>query len=330
MPDSTLNNQYNNTVEAFSNSSNDNIQNKKNEKNSSINNDKKQLGIFFVILLYCIGTVITISYMGANLLFYKWALQPLTRCSSKKYSNLFDIVFPTECNEPICTGKTKQSSSGGGNSGITECIIENNDIKDFCKFTLISGLESKNPVVRWLKKSYKLSNVYVNSVIKNIISNLPSGDLCGVTFLLGFIIIPIIITLVVPVVSFVAMFVNVFKEAFGAVFSTNFSHPLIHLLVGIFLVILAFLFSLPISSIYSVVLPIIVMAKLLLYPVMMGGKDTLLKIVGKNLFLINIMVWLSCLITVIYMSNIVSKNIYIGIMIAYIPLSLLYLYKIFT
>ena len=106
------NKQFNNIVEPFSNSTNDIIQNKKIEKQTKINVDNNQLGHFFIALAVCVGVIITVTYSGANLVFYKWALQPLTRCSSKDYNKLFDVIFPTECNEPICTGKSKSSSGG--------------------------------------------------------------------------------------------------------------------------------------------------------------------------------------------------------------------------
>ena len=152
---------------------------------------------------------------------------------------------------------------------------------------------------------------------------MPTEKLCWITFLSGILILPLIILLVVPLVSWGAMLIHMFKEAFN-----NFSNnPVIW---GILLFILGIGFAFPIASVYSVVLTLLVFMKLVFLPITMGGKDTLLRIVGNNLFLINILVWIISLVTVITASDVVNKNIYTGILIAYIPLSLLYLYKIFS
>ena len=221
---------------------------------------------------------------------------------------------------------------GGGlkknllSNNIRECIIQNSAIDDFCKTsesTSSANYDFENPGLKeWFVRSYKFTNINVNDVIKHIIEYLPDGKLCWVTFLLGFIVIPIIILFIVPPVSFIAMLINMFKEGFS-----YFSKNPIGGIILLFLLIIGFAF--PIASVYSSVITLLVMVKLLFYPVIMGGKDTLLKIVGNNLFLINILVWVTCLVTVISMSNIVNKNIYTGVLIAYIPLSLFYLYKMF-
>tara|TARA_B100001093_G_scaffold101828_1_gene94054 strand:- start:692 stop:1675 length:984 start_codon:yes stop_codon:yes gene_type:complete len=319
--------QFNNIVEPFTNSLDNHILNKKNEKQLKITGDKNKLGYFFMTLATCLGIVISITYFGANLVFYKWALQGLTRCSSKDYKKLFDVIFPTEWNKKLCSDNDSDIKSGGNKGTIKECIAENSTVNEFCamsNYKMPLNTNFSNPGIKeWFIMSSALTNVNINEVIKTIISFLPYGNLCWITFIFAIILIPLIIFLVTPLVSFLGMLFHEFREAINL-----FNCSPILSVVLIFLLVIGF--CLPIASIYSMVATVLVAVKLLLFPLLYGGKDTLFKIIGNHLFLINILVIIMSLITVISISNLVNKNIYTGILIAYIPLILSYLYKIFT
>ena len=68
----------------------------------------------------------------------------------------------------------------------------------------------------------------------------------------------------------------------------------------------------------------------LFYPLFSGGKDTLLKIINMNIKIINIIILLTLTILVSMMNSYVSKNIYTGIIIGFVPIFLIYLNNIFN
>jgi len=331
---------FNNIVsvkESFSN-----IEKRKQEKQSDNGKDKNNLGKMFMVALIYLGIVVIIVYLGSNIVFYKWALYRLTRCSTKEYNKLFNVIFPDKCKEPICGDNSSGGSiSRGGSTGVDlnkvksyssilkECIVENSDINDFCKTSIsapkLSEYDLKNPGLKeWWAKTYKFTNITVHSYIKYIIENSPSDKLCWITFLLGFIIIPIIL-IVVFFVSLFGLIYNMFKEAYSTYLTNNLSKGIV-LLSVLFLGLFGPLWA--IAIIYSLLMTLFVAVKLIFYPIVIGGKDTLMKIIKSNLTIVNILIWIASLIVFLDAQNNLNKNVYIGVLIAYVPLSIMFFYNL--
>ena len=326
MSNNRVKEQFNNMVsvkESFSN-----IEKRKQEKQSENGKDNdinKNLGKMFKDFLIALGIVVIIVYLGSNIVFYKWALYRLTRCSTKDYNKLFDVIFPDKCEEPICGDNISGGSiSRGGSNGVDlnkvksyssilkECIVENSDIKNFCKTSIsVPKLYEYNldkpGLKEWWARTYKFTNVTVHSYIKYIIEKSPSDKLCWITFCLGCIFIPIIL-IVVFFVSLFGLIYNMFKEAYST-YLPNYPIKGILLFLGLFLPLWG------LAIIYSLLMTLFVAVKLIFYPIFIGGKDTLINIIKNQSQVVNSLIWIASLIVFIDAQNNLNKNVYIGVLI---------------
>ena len=69
--------------------------------------------------------------------------------------------------------------------------------------------------------------------------------------------------------------------------------------------------------------------KLLVYPISLGGKDLLMQILKDNLLIFSIVVWINNLVIVSMGGQRLDTNYLIGLLVIYIPISLMHLFSIF-
>ena len=69
--------------------------------------------------------------------------------------------------------------------------------------------------------------------------------------------------------------------------------------------------------------------KLLVYPISLGGKDLLMQILKDNLLIFSILVWINNLVIVSMGGQRLDTNYLIGLLVIYIPISLMHLFSIF-
>jgi hypothetical protein len=307
----------------------ENFENIENVKDNNSKHKKKNIMNLIVTTIISFLIIILISWFGASLLFYKWAAKHETKCNADE--TLFDIIFPNDLSSNLGNSKTKVQTAGSvgslvrGGSNLKECIERNKNIDSICSTS--SSVEHKykfnfnNPGLKeWSFKSINNTNKMINSFIKAIIDIMPDGNMCSITFLLGIIVIPIIYLLLFPI-SFFGLLINMFSEALN----NKFYILLFVLGLGLFLG-----YSYLVPTLFSMIIPLFVLIKLIFYPLFSGGKDTLLKIINMNIKIINIIILITLTILVSMMNSYVSKNIYTGIIIGFVPIFLIYLNNIFN
>lgn len=297
----------------------ENFENIENVKEGNKKDKKKNIMNLIITIFLSLIIIIILSWFGSSLLFFKWASKNETKCNSGK--TLFDVIFPNELSSNLGNSKTKEQLGGE----IMNCIERNKNLDSICSSSL--GGESKYKfnfkfpgLKEWSFKSLDNTNKTINSIIKAILDILPDGDMCSITFLLGGLVIPFIYLLVYPV-AFVGLLVNMFSQAL----EYRFYILLSILTCGLFL---GYSYILPI--LFSFIMPIFIIIKLLFYPLASGGKDTLLKIVQMNIKIINIIILFTLTLLVGMMYSQFSKNVYIGIIIGFIPIFFIYLNNIFN
>jgi hypothetical protein len=317
--------QFNNIVEPFSSSTNNSSTNYKkvNKGQSILDQDRDKLKWFFIALAICVGGVIYVTFMGANLIFYQWALHGYTRCSSRDHKKkLFDLIFPTE--DALSGGNNQKG--GGYLNEMRQCFKEQPDLGDYCK-TSISGLKTGIHSSQFDNKILNTTNYDINNVIKMIITLCPGGDFCWVTFLLGWIIIPMIV-----VVVFFAAIICLLKNGGASALKYCETKPI----SGTILLIILAIGIIPIpgytwglASIYATYMSILVTMRLVFYPAAIGGKKTLLKIMQNNSLVINLLIWLAGLAMVITAGYELNQNIFHGMFGSFILSSIVMLYNNF-
>ena len=295
----------------------ENFENIENLKKDNKKNKKKNIINLIITIIVSIIIIIILSWFGSSLLFYKWASKNDTKCNNGK--TLFDVIFPNDLSSNL--GKNKNKDQMGGE--IMNCIARNKNLDSIC--TSSSSIESKYKfnfkfpgLKEWSFKSVDNTNNTINSIIKAILDILPDGDMCSITFLLGGLVIPFIFFLIYPV-AFVALLVNMFIQALEYKFYILLAVLILGLIMG-------YSYILPI--LFSFIMPIFILIKLLFYPLASGGKDTLLKIIQMNMKIINIIILFTLTLLVGMMNSYFSKNIYTGIIIGFIPIFIIYLNNI--
>tara|TARA_B100001057_G_scaffold500963_1_gene619281 strand:+ start:11778 stop:12686 length:909 start_codon:yes stop_codon:yes gene_type:complete len=297
----------------------ENFENIENVKEGNKKDKKKNIMNLIITIFLSLMIIIKLSWFGASLLFYKWASKKETKCNSGK--TLFDVIFPNELSSNLGNSKAKEQMGGE----MMNCIERNKNLDSICSSS--SSGESKYKfnfkfpgLKEWSFKSLDNTNKTINSMIKAILDVLPDGDMCSITFLLGGLVIPFIYILVYPV-AFVALLVNMFTQALEYKFYILLSVLILGLFLG---------YSYILPTIFSLIMPIFILIKLLFYPLASGGKDTLLKIVQMNMKIINIIILLTLTLVVGMMYSQFSKNVYIGIIIGFVPIFFIYLNNIFN
>ena len=295
----------------------ENFENIENLKKDNKKNKKKNIINLIITIIVSIIIIIILSWFGSSLLFYKWASKNDTKCNNGK--TLFDVIFPNDLSSNL--GKNKNKDQMGGE--IMNCIARNKNLDSIC--TSSSSIESKYKfnfkfpgLKEWSFKSVDNTNNTINSIIKAILDILPDGDMCSITFLLGGLVIPFIFFFFFSV-AFVALLVNMFIQALEYKFYILLAVLILGLIMG-------YSYILPI--LFSFIMPIFILIKLLFYPLASGGKDTLLKIIQMNMKIINIIILFTLTLLVGMMNSYFSKNIYTGIIIGFIPIFIIYLNNI--
>ena len=295
----------------------ENFENIENLKKDNKKNKKKNIINLIITIIVSIIIIIILSWFGSSLLFYKWASKNDTKCNNGK--TLFDVIFPNDLSSNL--GKNKNKDQMGGE--IMNCIARNKNLDSIC--TSSSSIESKYKfnfkfpgLKEWSFKSVDNTNNTINSIIKAILDILPDGDMCSITFLLGGLVIPFIFFFIY-LVAFVALLVNMFIQALEYKFYILLAVLILGLIMG-------YSYILPI--LFSFIMPIFILIKLLFYPLASGGKDTLLKIIQMNMKIINIIILFTLTLLVGMMNSYFSKNIYTGIIIGFIPIFIIYLNNI--
>ena len=319
-------------------------------KLKSISGNKDNVKEIISLALIFLGLAIIISYLGATLLFFVWSIG-IKNCSKNQNKNLFEYIFPTFCdNEEFCKSEVNRKSNmegGSGGSGfsdikstlneykdninnyfkdVKDCVKKNQNIEDFCHSVDRSVKKNNwdNPgIYEWFLKSYKESNYFVNeNLIKNVLLIMPGGSMCGLTFALAWIFYILLFFVTITVLPFISgglFLFNTVVNGFDYFMNKNKDgdiSKIIKLVVGL---IISFSTFLLVGGANSFAL----FFKMLFYPLVIGGGDIILKIIKQNFFIIKLMLILSSIIFISLLSDKVNKNVYNGIVMAYVPLLLI-------
>lgn len=321
---------------------------KKIKENNGIEPDKNNIGKIISSVIMFIGLLIIIVYLGTMLVFYRWAVE-INNCGSDESKSLFDYIFPT--NFPGITDRdtntnreTAPSSTGGTNiknrlkeisstyfKEANECIKKNPVLEGVCraqemkKFTM----NMNDPGLKeWFYKSLKDTESSVNSSLKYVIHTFLPLHQCWITFILAFIIYLILFILIsssiLPLVIGVKLLYDIMiNTSIIGDSNLNIIIKSIFLVLGI---ISAFFIFMP----YGMIGSVMILLKLIFYPLMLKSTDVFIKILKENQVAIKILVMLMSLSIVSDMSQVVDNQVYTGILVAYVPILLYNIYKLFN
>ena len=311
----------NNTLSHNDNSSDDAIAARRNDKKRLELDPWKKVGTFLKsVLNYIIILILIPFYFGINIVFLKWTTY--TECDGKK---ILDYLFPIGDNKDS-EGNTKKGKS------ITELQqgALSKEIKDFCNLQLDSNKKMSeaaqikpNPNATFAEWSYAAkdkTNIFINKFIQNIILSV-SGWNCTLNFLLA------------GPILFITLFCAWFIAGPALVVNTFLLSPsvwyTILLIIILFIALITGLFSGGLT-IYGIIIFFTVFAKLYLYPMILGGKKNILKVVKENLFSLSILIWICNLAIVSESSQLLKGNYLTLLLVIYIPIAIYHLYKIVT
>lgn len=319
-------------IEQFNNMSkvnNENaIEQKIKEKKSIINKNGNNIKLFLTALAYCVGIVILWSYCGSLILFFKWSLYFFVRCpaDSNHKEQLFDGFFPI--NEK---SQSPNNINQKGGNNLSECVIKNAEISiknneffdkelNFCNKMKVPHFSSK-------KKSISLGPF--NNVINNSTNTINKGLLhffnilpnnCSLLFFTAPLIVKLVVFLLI-LCPFFVFFINYCLEIKNLWNKEQFGWILI------FIILFFTIFPL-LGGIYTLYISVFTIFTFLLGPLIYGGRKILLELMKQNINIINIIIFINSIILVGLSSNYFNTKVYTGILIGYIPLSLMYLHNI--
>jgi hypothetical protein len=341
--------QYNNTVtvEPLENmdTTTNNDETTNTMQSNTLNGNSDKITQAVILLLIHLGILLLILGLGSNLLFFVFSTTNL----EYQEKLLFDYMFDTECNDDSCTKPNKDIKTamvGGNNLNKLKEIgkyLKTKDIVETCKKINSEKIsqEKNEPTFNSDPSLYQLfwkadkdSDLWLNRKLKNILQILQftSNISCSLTIFIGifFYIILIIFTLS-PILSIVYTFNNAYNFL-NLSFNSNFYKELgiIKIAFGISLYII-FTFFLPIITTRIYFLKsIFLLLQMLLYPLVIDGGISLLKILQNNMFIVKLITIILSISYVSFLSTLVDKTTYIGVLIAFVLIILYTLKNLFT
>ena len=335
-----------------------NLIDKKIDDNKRIKSgDKNNFVKIFYYLAISLGIAILMSYFGATLVFMTWAIS-IKECGPNKNKSLFNYIFPTECNEEICKEndimdtfqkggnirerirqniQSKRESISNYFKDAKKCVNDNKNIESFCESVeskTKSKFNVKDPGIRELiMRTIKITNITVNSSIEKVLGNLPSGSNCGITFFFGLFFYIVLASLIaIPIIPFVISVYftfQLFQNTMNFYTEKNPGTGLILLIFLIFTSIIPIFPTLPLCFLYGVVTSIILLFKLMFYPLVLNATDVLFKILKQNMFILRIILIIYSIVVVAFLNDVFNSNIYTGILIGSIPIIIYQIYSLF-
>lgn len=333
--------QYNNTVtvEPLENmdttTNNDEVSNTMNSQSTNGYSQKISQGIG--LLLIHLGILLLILGLGSNLLFFV-----LSTKLKYKEKFLFNYMFNTECHDDSCTKSSIETSSvkpvesamvGGTLNGIRN-YLETQNIAESCKDININfkkpelNFNNKSPGIKeWFTKANNDTDLWINDSLRALLYFLPYDNKakCSLTILLGIIFYIIFVTLaltILPFIFFIKNMIDFFR--IGSEFFVELG--LLRICIGIFIY---FIFNI-LFFLFNYFKSIFLVLKMLLYPLVIDGGISLLRILQHNMFIVKVITIILSIFYVSFLSVVVEQTTYIGVWIAYLLILLYTIKNLFT